>query len=146
MLHQLGMHAITYGYVVFNGLRVIAYVPQIRKLCVNEDASGVSAVSWMMFAGAHGSTALYAFGIQHDLMLALLTSVNFVCSMAIASLAFHRQKLASARSRPIRVRPIRIDSDSCRVGHSIGATSLATARASRGGDRSVLPRYRDKRL
>ena len=112
MLRQLGIHAITCGYVLFNALRVIAYVPQIRKLCASEGASGVSAASWLMFAGAHGSTALYAFGIQRDYMLALLTSVNFVCSMSIAWLAFHRQRQGAREAAAVAAMAPSSDSSS----------------------------------
>ena len=106
MSHLPWTDTVTCGYLICSVVRVIAYVPQIRALCERGGAGGVSVVSWVLFAIAHGATLLYAAVVRHDDVLAWMSLLNTAGSLAVAALALRRQ----TRDRIIYVphaRPLR---------------------------------------
>ena len=70
-------------FAACNGLRLVAYVPQILRVARDEaGASAVSYTTWGLFALANVSTVLYAVLVVADLSLALVFSANTVgCSL-----------------------------------------------------------------
>ena len=91
MPHLPWTDAVTCGYFVCSVARIVAYVPQIQKLCERGGAGGVSVVSWLLFAAAHLATLLYAVVVRHDAALAWMSLMNTVGSFTIAALAYQRQ-------------------------------------------------------
>jgi hypothetical protein len=73
----------------FNSLRILAYIPQIRKAAT--DANGASAISyttWSLFLIAHVSTVAYALVNREDWGLAACFAGNALCCAAILIVAF----------------------------------------------------------
>jgi hypothetical protein len=85
-------------FTVFNGLRIVSYIPQIVR--VARDANGASAISystWGMWFAANSSTALYAFVNIADQMMGMINLVNALCcGVVIALTAYKRRCVASA--------------------------------------------------
>ncbi len=91
MSHLPWTDTVTCGYLICSVVRVIAYVPQIKKLCKRGGEGGVSVTSWLLFAIAHGATLLYGSVVRHDDVLAWMSLLNTVGSLAVAALALRRQ-------------------------------------------------------
>ena len=85
------MHAVTGLYMVCNGSRLFAYVPQITALVRTRQADGISVASWLIFAVAHASTAAYAFEMRSDAMLVWYGLANTTLSLLVAALAGRAQ-------------------------------------------------------
>lgn len=83
-----------YLFTVFNGLRVISYVPQIIR--VARDMNGASAISyttWALWTGANATTGLYAHINLNDHTLAAINWLNAgCCTMVIALTAYKRRR------------------------------------------------------
>jgi hypothetical protein len=80
------------AFVLCNGGRIIAYLPQI--ICAARDRNGATAVSlttWSLFAIANLSTASYAMTRSGDMTLAWVFSLNaFFCLVIVAITAWKR--------------------------------------------------------
>jgi hypothetical protein len=93
------------GFAVCNGLRIFAYLPQIRKAA--RDANGASAISyttWILFFIAHLSTVAYAIVNRSDWGLATCFAGNAVCCLAIVAVAYCKRRRHARRlhyGRPI---------------------------------------------
>jgi hypothetical protein len=76
----------------FNGLRFLAYVPQITKAI--KDQSGAEAISmgtWFLFFASHLSAMAYAIENQHDGKMALMFLVNAMgCAIILLIAGFKR--------------------------------------------------------
>jgi hypothetical protein len=83
--------AVTGLYLAANAMRLFAYVPQVRCLLHRDRRDGVSVLSCLLFAAAHASTAIYAFTIQQNAMLALWAIGNLLPTLLIALLAARRR-------------------------------------------------------
>ena len=80
-----------------NGLRVVAYVPQIVTLI--RDRSGAAAISfgtWRLFLVSHLSAAAYAFENMNDLPLGLLFLSNSFGCLAILLIAGWKRQQCGA--------------------------------------------------
>jgi hypothetical protein len=83
-----------YLFTIFNGLRIISYLPQIYKIAL--DTNGASAISystWFLWTAANGSTAVYSFSNLGDITMGLTNGFNALCCVVVVALtAFkHRQ-------------------------------------------------------
>ena len=94
---------VTCTYLLFSGLRLFAYIPQIGMLVRRECIDGVSIGSWTTFTAAHASTALYAVAVQRDAALAITTVFNVIACLLIVGLAWQRRR---ERQRCVPARPI----------------------------------------
>ena len=80
--------ALTIAFLAANGVRLLAYLPQLAALRrAGCDAGGVSVLSWALFGVSNLTTALYAWAVLSDPAMALLFGVNLACCAAIAGLA-----------------------------------------------------------
>ncbi len=71
-----------------NSVRVLAYLPQIRKAAIDENgAMAVSLTTWGLFLIAHLSTVAYAVVNRSDLWLAACFTLNAVCCLGIILIA-----------------------------------------------------------
>lgn len=84
--------AVTGLYLATDTARLFAYVPQVRCLLQRDRRDRVSVVSWLLFAATHASTAIYAFAIQQNPMLALWAIGNLLPNLQIVVLAAQRQR------------------------------------------------------
>lgn len=91
---------VTFTYLLFSGIRLFAYVPQIAMLLRRQCIDAVPIASWLTFAAAHASTALYAVAVQHDAALAITTLFNVVACLAIVGLAWQRRHEKRCRAIP----------------------------------------------
>ncbi len=79
-------------FTACNGLRVLAYIPQMRKAATDpHGASAISRTTWSLFLIAHLSTVVYAIVNRADWMLAVCFIANSACCVAILVLA-HRNR------------------------------------------------------
>ena len=80
------------AFALFNGGRVLAYVPQI--VCVYRcqgRAEAVSLMTWLMFAASNLATVGYALTVSSDIVLAFVFGLNALCCVVItAFVAFRR--------------------------------------------------------
>jgi len=93
-----------FAFTLFNGLRIFSYMPQIWRIA--HDAQGAQAISyitWGLWVGANGSTAVYAWVNLGDLPLALLNGANCVCcGLVIALTKWERYRFQHQRpERPL---------------------------------------------
>ena|SRR2546423_8301546 len=87
-LAELSMTA----FALFNGGRVLAYVPQI--VCVyrcRNRAEAVSLMTWVMFAASNLATVGYALTVSSDMVLAAVFGLNALCCVAITALVALRR-------------------------------------------------------
>jgi len=95
-------------FAVCNGVRVIAYVPQI--VAVARDSSGASAISyttWGLFAVSHLSTVAYALLVLNDRRMAAVFIANTVCCLVIVGLTAWKRALHKAARRLLASPPPR---------------------------------------
>lgn len=86
---------LTGAYAFFNSLRLVSYIPQI--IAVARDRHGavaVSIVTWLVWVGANGTTALYAGLKLGDLPLALLNGFNTVCCAIVLGIVIYKRAIA----------------------------------------------------
>lgn len=84
------------AFTAFNGLRLVAYVPQI--VAIVRDTSGCRAVSiatYLIWLGANATTALYAWTRTGDLPLATLSAINAAYCIVIIALTIRCRSIAS---------------------------------------------------
>ena len=86
-----------------NGIRVLAYVPQI--LAAARDRNGAAAIActtWWLFLLANVSTITYAIVNQSDWRLAACFTANAACCIAILSVTYYkrRRSVRQAHRRP----------------------------------------------
>jgi uncharacterized protein with PQ loop repeat len=85
-------------FAITNGLRVVAYLPQIVRLA--RDQSGAAAVScstWILFLLSHISTVAYAALVLGDAWMTFAFAANAMCSLAIVILTLVRRRGAAPR-------------------------------------------------
>ncbi len=101
----MSLEEITLGaFAACNSLRIVAYIPQIRKAATDENgASAISCTTWVLFLVAHLSTVAYAIVNRSDWGLAACFAANAVCCLAIVAVAYcKRRRHARAWSQPVR--------------------------------------------
>ena len=75
------------AFAATNGLRIIAYVPQIMRLARDESgATAVSSSTWVLFLISNLSTAAYASVVIGEPWMTLIFAVNAVFCAAIVIL------------------------------------------------------------
>jgi hypothetical protein len=88
-----GTEIIILAFAASNGLRVVAYVPQILQLARDESgAAAVSSCTWMLFLVSNLSTAAYASVVLDEPWMTLVFTTNAVFSAAIVSLILMRRR------------------------------------------------------
>ena len=104
-LDELDLVTVVFG--LFNGLRLVSYLPQI--LAVARDRGGARSISfscWSIWIGANASTAAYAGLRLGDPALAAVGSFNAFCcatvlGLAICKRAALRRALPPAAGHPL---------------------------------------------
>jgi len=97
-------------FTFFNGLRFLAYVPQIARAI--KDKSGAEAISfgtWSLFLVSHASAMAYAIENQKDWTMATLFLSNAIGCGAVLLIAVWKRSrhqaaarlIASAASEPL---------------------------------------------
>ena len=85
-------------FALSNGLRVFAYIPQIRKAAIDENgASAISFTTWTLFLIAHLSTVAYALVNRADWGLAACFTANAACCLAIVVVAYRNRRRFARR-------------------------------------------------
>lgn len=83
-----------------NGMRLLAYIPQIRKAAKDENgASAISYMTWSLFLIANISTVAYALVNRKDPGLALCFAANAMCCIAILAIALWKRRGYARRRR-----------------------------------------------
>jgi hypothetical protein len=76
-------------FAACNGIRVVAYVPQIYKAFNHQNGtSAISGMTWGLFFIANVSTVAYAIVNRSDYWLAACFGLNAVCCAAILLAAY----------------------------------------------------------
>ena len=76
-------------FAACNGVRVVAYVPQIYKAFTHRNGtSAISGTTWGLFFIANVSTVAYAIVNRSDYWLAACFGLNAVCCAAILLAAY----------------------------------------------------------
>jgi hypothetical protein len=90
-------------FAAVNSVRILAYVPQIRKVAIDENgASAISFTTWGLFLLSNLSTVAYAVVNRADFGMAGCFAGNAVCCVVILAIAFWK-----------RYRPPQSDVSSC---------------------------------
>jgi uncharacterized protein with PQ loop repeat len=75
------------AFAVLNGARIAAYVPQIQRICRDQNgAAAVSIVTWMLFAFANAATVAYALLVANDMLVAVIFTLNAIGCLGVAAL------------------------------------------------------------
>ncbi len=88
------------AFAATNGLRIIAYVPQIMRLARDESgATAVSSCTWVLFLMSNLSTAAYSSVVVDEPWMTVVFVINAVfCAAIVALIALCRR---SRRGRTI---------------------------------------------
>lgn len=88
------------AFAATNGMRIIAYVPQITRLARDESgASAISSCTWVLFLMSNLSTAAYSSVVVHEPWMTGVFVINAVfCAAIVALIALSRR---SRRGRAI---------------------------------------------
>jgi hypothetical protein len=80
-------------FTVTNSVRVVAYLPQIRKIAGdNSGAVAVSNATWLLFGVSHLSTMTYAAVVLNDLYMTVLFGANLLCCLIIIILTVYKRR------------------------------------------------------
>jgi hypothetical protein len=81
-------------FTLFNGVRIVSYLPQIVKIARDRNgATVISYVTWGSWTAANGSAGLYAAVNLGDPTLATLNLLNAGCCLIVIGLtAWQRRK------------------------------------------------------
>lgn len=84
---------IVLAFAATNGLRIVAFVPQIVSLIRDDSgAVAVSCCTWTLFFISHVATVAYAGVVLSEQWMCLVFTVNAVCSAAIVFLTLLRRQ------------------------------------------------------
>ncbi|ESW94360.1 hypothetical protein NKH34_27180 [Mesorhizobium sp. M1148] len=84
-----------YLFTVFNGLRVVSYLPQIVRVARDRHgASVISYATWLLWTGANATTGLYAHINLNDPALAAINWLNAVCCVLVIALTAYKRHRA----------------------------------------------------
>jgi hypothetical protein len=84
-------------FTTLNAIRILAYVPQIRKAAADQNgASSIAYSTWVLFFLANLATVAYAIINKGDMSLAICFAGNAACCLAIILAALSSRK----RGRP----------------------------------------------
>lgn len=88
------LEEITLGaFTTCNTLRIVAYLPQIRKAATDENgASAISYTTWLLFFVSHVSTVAYAIVNRSDWGLGAIFAANALCCLAIVAVAYGKRR------------------------------------------------------
>lgn len=87
-LHSL----VAWAYLLANGARIVAYLPQIRAVWRCRDgAASISLLSWSTWTLSHVAALLYALLVLRDLPFLLVTSLNLAGCGAVTWIALRRR-------------------------------------------------------
>jgi hypothetical protein len=76
-----------------NFIRLLAYVPQIRKAAIDEHgASAISYTTWSLFLMANLSTVAYGVVNRGDWKLAACFTANALCCSVILAVAYLKRR------------------------------------------------------
>jgi hypothetical protein len=90
-----------YLFTLFNGLRVVSYLPQILRVARDENgASAISYTTWLLWTGANATTGLYAGVNLGDPMLAAINWLNAVCCALVIALTAWKRRDRVAKASP----------------------------------------------
>jgi hypothetical protein len=80
------------AFAIANGGRVIAYVPQIMRVCRDPNgAAAVSVTTWIFFTAANVATVVYALTALDDVVTASVFGLNAIgCLLIVVLTAFRR--------------------------------------------------------
>jgi hypothetical protein len=84
-----------YAMLIFagtNAARAIAYVPQILRVCRdNNGAAAVSIWTWLLFVAANVATVFYSVIVSQDKLIAVIFAFNaLACGLIVALTAAKR--------------------------------------------------------
>jgi hypothetical protein len=82
-------------FAVSNGVRVVAYVPQIIRVAYDRDgAAAISCLTWLLFAVSHLSTVAYAVVVIDDWRMATNFGANMLCCLLIIGLTMYKRAVS----------------------------------------------------
>ena len=86
------------AFTLFNGLRLVSYLPQILRIL--RDPNGASAISystWALWCGCHIATGLYAIVNLGDRPLALACALYASCCLTVIGITVAKRHSLRAR-------------------------------------------------
>lgn len=80
-------------YATTNGLRVVSYLPQIRRVARGRSGAKVIALStWALWSISNFTTALYAFVVVGDGLLASISTFNTLSCVTVVALVIRERR------------------------------------------------------
>lgn len=86
-------------YVIFNGIRVFSYFPQILTITKQKtDVSAISLLTWSIWTCSNFISGLYTTVITPDMWLAIISFINSACCLAVISCVLYKRKKYAIKS------------------------------------------------
>jgi hypothetical protein len=125
------------SFAALNGLRMLAYVPQIVAVVRDRHgARAVSCVTWGLFAVANVSTVVYALTNLGDGLMVAIFSINTLLCLTIAVAAAVKQRRARIELGLWRqgagrglVEGALVTAAEAQIGGSVSSAALATSQS-----------------
>jgi len=90
-------------FTVFSSLRIVSYIPQIRRVALDDNgASAISYSTWMLWTSANLATALYASVNLGDTYLAAVSGIYAACCSVVIVLTMLKRRWLRMRILPSR--------------------------------------------
>lgn len=87
------LRLLPWAFAVFNGVRVLSYLPMLSAIHAEGDASQHSLVTWLTWTGANATMALWLFeknGFRVDRAVAISACNAFMCLATAALILAYR--------------------------------------------------------
>jgi hypothetical protein len=119
--------AVTVANAAFTSFRIAAHVPQL--IAVMRDSCGaraISASSWVMFAIANLSNAVYALVIAGDWLIFGINLVSTASCASIATVTLVKQRRFDRKNAPAAEPAVAQPSSAAHPLHRYGAEATAS--------------------
>jgi hypothetical protein len=129
------------AFALMNGGRAVAYFPQLIRVYRDpHGATGVSILTWVLFAAANVATVCYALTVTDDRTMATVFALNAIGCVAIVGLTAFKRIDVARRGASLRHRIASLRQSQILISGALFAEDMSPPP---GRDGSPSARHRD---